>query len=454
MGRILVIEDQPSVRLSVRRFLEKSEGHTCAAMSELPAATSIPDEYDAALVDVGLLGVAAAERLDATLGSMFRRRVIITSGAEHWTQARALLQEGVFACLPKPLDFEALGAAVRRCLQGDAAVRVEIAPAPERTTPTGILYRSAAMEDVQRRIELLAPHDITVLITGESGTGKELVARAIHGQSPRRDEPFEAIHCGAIPSELLESELFGHERGAFTDAKERRIGKFEAANGGTLFLDEVGELAAGVQAKFLRALQERRVERVGGAKPIDVDVRVIAATNRDLQQDVESGRFRADLFYRINVVPIDLPPLPDRREDIRLLAEHFLERARRAAGRGPRKISRAAMSALERHPWPGNVRELENAIEHAVALAEGEVLEETDLPASVIRAGHVEGLREAVSSGRVSLEEATRDFERALLLQALESARWNQTRAAEKLQITRRLLKLKMDRCGIEPPGS
>jgi DNA-binding NtrC family response regulator len=309
------------------------------------------------------------------------------------------------------------------------------------------------MQAIFDTIERVARSHATVLVVGASGTGKELVARAVHDLGDRSEQPFVAVNCAAIPENLIESELFGHERGAFTDAKERRIGKFEAAHRGTLFLDEIGELAAGVQAKFLRALQERRFERVGGKAPIDVDVRVIAATNRNLEEDVASGRFRADLFYRINVVPIEIPVLADRREDVRALAEHFLARARKAAARGPRSISREAVAALEHYPWPGNVRELENAIEHAVALADGEVLEVADLPAGVLRAGVVEGLRDAVRGGRISFDTATRNFERTLLVEALENSGWNQTRAAERLQMTRRALKLKMDRYDLEAPG-
>jgi DNA-binding NtrC family response regulator len=298
----------------------------------------------------------------------------------------------------------------------------------------------------------VAKSPATVLIGGASGTGKELVARAIHDLGERAGGPFVPVNCAAIPETLIESELFGHERGAFTDAVERRIGRFEAAHGGTLFLDEIGELASSVQAKFLRALQERHFERVGGRERIDVDVRVVAATNRDLERDVDEGRFRADLFYRIHVVTIDLPRLEERREDIRLLAEHFLERARHAAGRGPERIAPAALRALEHYPWPGNVRELENAIEHAVALSEAPVLDVADLPSRVREAGHTEGLREAVHAGRMGFEEATRDFEKALLREALELAGWNQTRAAARLQITRRALKLRMDRCGLKAP--
>jgi transcriptional regulator with GAF, ATPase, and Fis domain len=293
-----------------------------------------------------------------------------------------------------------------------------------------------------------------VLIHGESGTGKELVARALHELGPRSRGPFVALNCAGIPEGLIESELFGHERGAFTDAVERRVGRFEAASGGTLFLDEIGELAASVQAKLLRALQERKIERLGGTASLPVDVRVIAATHRDLAKDVASGRFRADLFYRIHVVPIELPPLRERREDIPLLALHFLEKARGGAGRGPSRLAPAALAALERYAWPGNVRELENAIEHAVALAEGEVLGPDDLPRSLVRATRIEGLHAAVRSGQLGFEQASADFERELLLEALESAGWNQTRAAEALHMTRRALKLRMDRLGLEPPQS
>jgi len=317
----------------------------------------------------------------------------------------------------------------------------------------GLVGSSEAMQGIFDTIERVARSQATVLVVGASGTGKELVARAVHDLGERSKRPFVAVNCAAIPENLIESELFGHERGAFTDAKERRIGKFEAADGGSLFLDEIGELAPAVQVKFLRALQERRFERVGGKTSIDVDVRVIAATNRDLERDVASGRFRADLFYRINVVPIEIPPLADRREDVRALAEHILEQARTTAGRGPRSISREAISALEFYPWPGNVRELENAIEHAVTLADGDILGIGDLPPSVVRAGVSEELRDAVRSGRISFEHASRDFERTLLVEALASCGWNQTRAAERLQMTRRALKLKMDRFGLKPPG-
>jgi DNA-binding NtrC family response regulator len=307
------------------------------------------------------------------------------------------------------------------------------------------------MQELFRTIRRVATSRATVLIRGESGTGKELVARAIHDLSERSEQPYVAVNCAAIPDGLIESELFGHERGAFTDARDRRIGRFEAASGGTLFLDEIGELAVAVQAKLLRALQEKQIERLGGAEVIAVDVRVIAATNRNLEDDVSQGRFRSDLFYRINVVPIELPALVERREDIRRLAGHFLEQARSETGRGPKSVSLDAIAALERYAWPGNVRELENAIERAVALTEGDVLEVDDLPPAIVRASGAATLHESVRTGKLAFEEAVGDFERSLILESLERTDWNQTRAAEQLRITRRALKLKMDRYAITP---
>ena len=380
--------------------------------------------------------------------------VVVLTGTKTVSTAVEAMKQGAADYVTKPFEVEALRIKVRQLLERRELERevLRLRARVEREERVGdLLGASEAMQEVFRTIRRVADSKATVLIRGESGTGKELAARAIHALGPRQAGPFVAVNCAGIPETLIESELFGHEQGAFTDARERRIGKFEAASGGTLFLDEVGELAPSVQAKLLRALQERRIDRVGGSEPIEVDVRVLAATNRDLEREVGEGRFRADLFYRLNVVPLELPPLRDRRDDVRRLAAHFLERARAEAGRGPARIGRAAMAALERFPWPGNVRELQNAIERAVALAEGEVLELEDLPRGVVQTGRVEQLRDAVRSGELGFEEATADFERDLLLDALERSGWNQTRAAELLRVTRRALKLKMDRHGLKP---
>jgi len=382
--------------------------------------------------------------------------VIVLSGTRTIATAVEAMKLGAADYLTKPFEVEALRIKVRQLLARRELEREVVrlrAQVAAQEQLGGLLGRSAVMQEVFQTIRRVSVSQVTVLIRGESGTGKELVARAIHDLGPRSHGPFVAVSCAGIPDGLIESELFGHERGAFTDAVERRIGRFEAASGGTLFLDEIGELAAPVQAKLLRALQERRIERLGGTGSIPVDVRVLAATHRDLEQDVAQGRFRADLFYRIHVVPIELPALRQRREDIPLLAAHSLKQARATAGQGPSRIAPAALAALEHYGWPGNVRELGNAIEHAVALAESDLLGIDDLPRALVRATRIDGLHEAVRSGELGFEQATADFERELLLEALENAGWNQTRAAEHLRMTRRALKLRMDRLGLEPPA-
>jgi DNA-binding NtrC family response regulator len=380
--------------------------------------------------------------------------VVVLTATKTVATAVEAMKRGAIDYITKPFEIDALRIKVhqfleRRALE-DEVVRLR-ARVDGQERLGALLGRSSVMQELFHTIRRVAVSRATVLIRGESGTGKELVARAIHDLSERADAPYVAVNCAAIPETLIESELFGHERGAFTDARERRIGKFESAHGGTLFLDEVGELAIGVQAKLLRALQERQIERLGGSDTIDADVRVLAATNRDLERDVGDGRFRADLFYRINVVPVELPALVDRRDDIKLLAEHFLERARGETSRAPARLSRDAVTALEHYSWPGNVRELENAIEHAVALAESDVLDVSDLPPTIARASGIESLRDAVRSGRLPFEQAVADFEQTLIREALEHAGWNQTRAADHLNITRRSLKLKMDRYKISP---
>jgi DNA-binding NtrC family response regulator len=384
-----------------------------------------------------------AERADAS------PPVVVISATRAIPAAVEAMKLGALDFVTKPFEVEALRIKVRQILEHRALEQEVVRLRDEvsgRSRLGRLIGRSEAMRAVFRSIERVAESRANVLITGESGTGKELVAQAIHELGPRRDAPFVVVNCAAIPHTLMESELFGHERGAFTDARERRIGKFEAADGGTIFLDEIGELAAPVQAKLLRALQDRTIDRVGAPHPIPVDVRVVAATNRDLEREVAAGRFRSDLYYRIHVVPIALPSLRERREDVRLLAESFLARVRGEAARGPARIAPDALAVLERYAWPGNVRELENAIERAVALVDGDRIEVADLPQEIQTAERSEGLREEVRAGRIDLETAVARFESDLIREALEQTGGNQTRAAERLGITRRLLKLKMDR--------
>jgi len=456
MPRVLVVDDEPGVRESLRMVLRG----TC----EVTLATGVDDALaqlresapDLVLLDLVMPGRSGFELL-AELGARpGAPPVVVLTGTNQVATAVEAMKQGAADYLTKPFEVEALRIRVRQLLERQALEReVEQlrARVESRDRLGGLVGRSDAMQEVFRTLRRAAASRATVLICGESGTGKELAARALHDLGPRSAGPFVAVNCAGIPETLIESELFGHERGAFTDARERRVGKFEAASGGTLFLDEIGELAAPVQAKLLRALQERTVERVGGSAPIEVDVRVCAATHRDLEREVADGRFRADLYYRIHVVVLALPPLRERREDIRLLAEHFLARLGAEAGRGPLRLDPRALAALERYAWPGNARELGNALERAVALSERELLEVEDLPPAVVRAGQAEALREAVRSGALGVEEAAAGFERELLLESLERCRWNQTRAAEQLRITRRALKLKMDRHRLTPPG-
>jgi DNA-binding NtrC family response regulator len=456
MGRVLVVDDEPGVRESLRMLLKDAHSVRCAASVDAALEALRREPADLVLLDLVMPGRSGLELLEELGERPEAPRVVVVTATRTVASAVEAMKRGAADYVTKPFDADEIRIKLER-LFAQRELEREVEQLRARVEPGDrlgqLLGRSRAMQEVFRTLRRVAPSRATVLIRGESGTGKELAARALHELSPRAEGPLVAVNCAAIPDHLIESELFGHERGAFTDAVERRIGRFESACGGTLFLDEIGDLGARVQAKLLRALQERRIERLGGSEPIEVDVRVVVATHRDLEREVTEGRFRADLFYRIHVVPLELPPLRERREDVAQLAEHFLARARAAAGRGPTGFSRAAREALEAYAWPGNVRELENAIERAVALSEGELVEPEDLPQALLCAARAAALEREVRRGRLGLEPALARFERGLLLEALEQSAWNQTRAAERLGITRRALKLRMDRLGLTPPA-
>ena len=452
MPSLLVVDDEPGVCESLR-MLFKGDCEVATAGSVEEAERYLQGSSpDLILLDLVMPGRSGLDLLASLADQVDPPPVVVLTATKTVATAVEAMKHGAVDYITKPFEVEALRIKVRKLLERRDLERevVRLRAEVDGQGRLGALVgASPPMRELFQTIRRVAASRATVLIQAESGTGKELVSRAIHDLGDRADQPFVAVNCAAIPDHLIESELFGHERGAFTDAHERRIGKFEAATGGSLFLDEIGELGIAVQAKLLRALQEKQIERLGGSSTIDIDVRVIAATNRNLEADISDGRFRADLFYRINVVPIELPALAERREDIRRLAEHFLAAARANADRGPSKIARDAIAALERYPWPGNVRELENAIERAVALADGEVLEIGDLPPAILRAGELSTLGDSVRSGKLGFDAALANFEKMLILEALARADGNQTRAAEQLQITRRSLKLKMDRYGI-----
>ncbi len=450
MPRILVVDDEPGVQESLRMLL-RSEGDISIAGDVESALREVSDSTpDLVLLDLVMPRRSGLELLAELNERGVRAPVIVLTATNTVNAAVEAMKRGASDFITKPFELDALRIKVRNLLEQRELVReVERLrdEVDDRQQLCGLVGRSDAMRAIFRIVERIADAQATVLIVGESGTGKELVAHAIHDLSERASGPFIAVNCGAIPRELIESELFGHEKGAFTGATDRRIGRIESADRGTLVLDEIGELDPTAQVKLLRALQERSFERVGSSKSITVDVRIVAATNLDLDQQVAAGKFREDLFYRVNVVPVALPPLRERREDIRLLAETFLARASTL-----KKLTASALAALEGYNWPGNVRELQNALEHGQAFCDGDTIDRQDLPISVGRTGQAEALREQWRQGERGYEETVMQFETEILRESLESNLWNQTRTANALDITRRVLKLKMDKLGIIPP--
>ncbi len=441
MPRVLVVDDEAGVRESLRMLLR--DDFTVSLASGVDEALEGLDieSPDLVILDLVMPGRSGLELLEEIRERSGMPPVVVLSATRGIENAVAAMKLGAADFLTKPFDADALRLKLRQLLDRralekevirlrEAVARGDASVGSDRRDRLGrLIGASEAMGAVFGLIERAAESRAPVLLSGESGTGKELAARAIHDLGERRAGPFIAINCAAIPEALLESELFGHERGAFTDARERRIGKFEAASGGSLFLDEIGELAPAVQAKFLRALQEQSVDRVGSSESIPVDVRVIAATNRDLRRAVEEGRFRSDLFYRVHVLPIALPPLRERREDIPLLAGAFLARSAEGLGCDPIRLSDDARRALTSYSWPGNVRELENALERAVTLGEGGIITAADLPEEIRSGAETESLTEAVRSGALDLEAAVARFETRLIREVLERTGRNQTRA-------------------------
>jgi len=452
--RVLIVDDEKGPRESLRMVL-KNDYDCLAVASGAEALAEFPTwNPNVVLLDIRMPemdGIALLERLkemDEDLVVIMVTALVdirnvveaIKKGAADYLVKSSFNVDEVKIAIDKALENRSLRREVRR-------LRSEVS---ERYGFANIVGKSKPMRALYDLVERLSEKKTTVLICGERGTGKELVAKAIHWNGPRRDQAFITVNCGAIPESLIESELFGHERGAFTDAIQRRAGQFELANAGTIFLDEVGELSPLTQTKLLRVLQEREFRRVGGSTAIHVDVRVIAATNRDLDVAIAEGRFRADLYDRLNVVSLALPPLRERREDIPLLVDHFIAKFAEE-GVTPR-LAPEAMEALAAYDWPGNARELENAIERALALASDGIVTLDDLPQVVRQGEQTAALRTEVLSGKLSFDKAVEDFERDLLATALARAGWVQTRAAAVLGVSRRILKYKMDNYGLVPP--
>jgi len=449
---VLVIDDEPGVRASVKMVL----GGACEVLeaADGPAAIEIvrSGDVDVCLLDVRLPGMEGIEVLNRIKRLDTGIEVVLVTAVRTVRTAVEAMKLGACDYLTKPFAADDLRGMVNRAVERRALQREVRYLRDELARHEGfdqLVGRSPAMRRVYERVRQIADTTATVLITGESGTGKELIARAIHRQGARRERPFVAVNCAALPAELLESELFGHERGAFTGAHTRKLGKFEVAHTGTLLLDEVGTLRLDLQPKLLRALQEREIERVGGGRAIPVDVRIIANSNADLRQAVAAGRFREDLYYRLHVVPIAVPPLRDRREDVAPLARHFLAKYAGQFGKPVTDLSPGALEALERYHWPGNVRELENIVARSVALASAPVVQLDQIPLDVALAPI-----ESTAESHFNLREARHEVERLLILRALDRAGGNQTVAARLLGMHRNTLLGKLAQLGLRDPES
>ena len=448
---VLVIDDEPGVRDSLR-FILKEDFEVLEAADGAAGLDIIRSRrVDVALLDVRMPGESGPVVLPRILGLSESIAVILITAVPHVRTAVEAIKAGAYDYVIKPFDVDEILALVRQAAQQRVLEREVLYLRSELDRTHGfneLVGRHPSMVRLYELIAQVAQTHATVLITAESGTGKELVARAIHRQSARRGQPFVAVNLAAIPDTLLESELFGHEKGAFTGAHARKPGKFELAHGGTLFLDEVGSLRIELQAKLLRALQEREVERLGGTRTIPVDVRVIAASNIDLREATRTRAFREDLFYRLNVVPLSVPPLRARKDDIPLLADHFVTKYSREFKKDVRGISRSALPPLQAYNWPGNVRELENIIERSVALANHPVLQMEDLPIELALHENGPGRGDRDPSS-LTLKEARDRFEQAYVLRALEHEDWNQSRAARRLGVHRNTLIARLAAWGI-----
>lgn len=459
MARILVVEDDQSLREVLRMFLNKG-GHDVTVCGDGEKALKLvasEDEFDLVLTDLRLGSVTGLEILSFVKEHSPQTEVIMMTAFSTVETAIDAMRRGAFDYIGKPFKLEEISITLQKALERRNLslenIRLRIALS-DKYSFDHIVGKSQAMHKVFEKIIKVAPTKTSVLITGESGTGKELVARAVHFNSPRKDKPFVVVNCGAIPDQLMESELFGHVKGAFTGAHATRHGLFESADGGTIFLDEIGELSLAMQVKLLRFLQDHKIRMVGGVQEISVDTRVVAATNRDLSQLVQAGAFREDLFYRLNVIGLHLPPLRERREDIPVLVMHFIEKYRKELGRDDiRGVSPEVMDVLAGHEFKGNVRELENIVEHAMTFASDDRITPDALP---------EGLRSSSMGGKcqpesifmvpedgMDLEALLADIERRLLLDALSRCGGIRKNAADLLGISFRSIRYKLAKYGL-----
>ena len=460
-ARVLLVEDEAAIRLALSGLLRREGYEVVVAESGEAAFAALADAaFDLVLTDLALgRGASGLDVLRRAKESRPETAVVMIAAHGNEKIAVEAMKAGAEDYVPKPFDNDEIRLVVARALERTGLLREHrmlLDRIDRELRFENLIGAGPGMRRVFETIQKVAETDLTVLVRGESGTGKELVAQALHQRSPRRVRPFVAVNCAAISRELVESELFGHEKGAFTGADARRIGRFEAADRGTIFLDEIGDMAPETQAKVLRVLQERSLERVGSTKPVAVDVRIVAATHRDLEAEVRKGRFREDLYYRLKVVAIELPPLRARPEDVPALADRFLAQIAERLGRTPRRLSAAALARLAAHPWPGNVRELRNVLEQAAVLAAGPEIEPADLRLGAAHgselalgangaAGGVDGATPFSEAKR----RATESFERDYLLRALRRHGGNVSRTAESIGMVRQSLQQKIRELGL-----
>lgn len=458
-SKVLIVDDESTLRTAIFRVLERRglQVTTAGRIEEARLMASTDQALDLAIVDMNLPDGNGIDLMGWLKSQHPGCQVIILTGHATIESAVQATQKGAFHFMTKPFNMDELVSLSEKALshkkleQENKNLKTEL---NRRQSFDQIIGQNETIKTVLSLVDRVADTDSTVMITGESGTGKELIARAIHNNSSRRDQPFVAINCGAIPSELLESELFGHVKGAFTGAIATRVGRFELADGGTIFLDEIGDLEPALQVKLLRVLQERSFEPVGSTKSITVDVRVIAATNKDLETLAHEGSFREDLFYRLNVIPINLPSLRDRRSDIPLLFAHFIEHFNRTKSRKLTGITTEAMESLMNYSWPGNIRELENLVERLAILKGVGQIEIHDLPVKYRTAPSLvqESLSFDIPDVGMDFNTAVDQFENQLILRALEKTGWNRNQAALLLRLNRTTLVEKIKKKGLRPP--
>ncbi len=445
---VLIVDDEESILKSVSDVLSDEGFRALTASGGNEALRTVAESSpDLVLLDVAMPGRDGLETLEALRRSWPWLPVVMMSGHGTVETAVRATKLGAYDFLEKPLSYDKIVLCVRHCLE-TAQLELENERLREQLRRANeLIGESAVMRELKEQIGVAAPTEGWVLITGENGTGKEVVARQLHVQSKRADFPFVEVNCAAIPDELIESELFGHEKGAFTGALQTRRGKFEAADGGTIFLDEIGDMSLMTQAKILRILQEHRFERVGGSDTIEVNVRVIAATNKDLEVEMAAGRFREDLFYRLNVIPFRVPALRERAEDIPLLIDYFLARFSAEGNRANVSISERARARMIEYAWPGNVRELQNIVERLVLMTRSQEIDLEDLPAQIVAPGRERLLR---GLGSQKLSDARAAFEREFLEQKLREHGGNISRTAESVGLARESLSRKLRSLGIQ----